>query len=393
MAKRRGNSEGWIKQVDGVWRGSVRLGYVSGKLVRKWVQGSTRTEVQQKLRALVRKKERNEPLDNAKKTVASFMAEWLDVQVKPTRSPSTYRGYEQTSRMYIEPMLGRIPFDRLSGKDVQHMLNQLHDSGLSPASVKNVNATLKSALSRAMKWGMIDRNAAKLATPPKQIKYHPHPLTAEQADRLLQFVANHRYEAMFYLALMMGLRRGEILGVRWSDIDFALGVLRVRQALQRIPRQGVQVQQVKSEKSRRNIPLPPIVMRALLRRQDRQQQERKASGTRWKQDSDFVFTSRDGARLMTEEPTRHLNEALDGAKLPHVRFHDLRHSAASLLLSKGVPMKVIQEIMGHSSFQITADTYSHLVSGELKAAMQTMDDLFSRPRAGGEVADQKGTIQ
>jgi integrase len=383
MGKKRGNREGTIMKYEGGWRGAVWLGYENGKEVRKYVRGKTRAEVVSKIKALVTKKEKHEPLSTTRRTVGQFINEWLEIQVKPNLSPSTYRGYEQTARMYIIPALGRIPLDRLTGKEVQECLNKMAEDGLSPTSVKNVNATLKSALSKAQKWGYIDRNAAKLATPPKQQKYQAHPLTVDQSERLLASVANHRWEALFYLSLMMGLRRGEVIGLRWSDIDFnvdfTVGMLHVRQSLQRIPKNGVLQQQVKSVTSRRHIPVPSACLQALVRRLSRQQEERKAAGEKWKQDGDFVFTSCWGGRIMPEEPTRQLDIVLKQMGIPHVRFHDLRHSTASLLIAKHVPMKVIQEILGHSTFQITADTYSHLVSNELSDAMKAMDDLFSKP--------------
>ena len=181
------------------------------------------------------------------------------------------------------------------------------------------------------------------------------------------------------IALLMGLRRGEVAGLRWSEIDFNEGMLHVRTALQRIPGKGLQLQGVKSQKSHRHSPMPALCIAALQRRRQMQLEEKRAAGTKWKQDSDFVFTSRYGARIVIEELTRELDKALELAKLPHLRFHDLRHSTASLLIAKGVPLKFVQEILGHANFQITADLYTHLLPSQLRDAAQTMNDIFEKP--------------
>jgi integrase len=370
-------SEGSIYQIPGGWRGAISLGYVNGKLMRKVIRRKTHAAVAEELRKLLTKRDKNKPIITTRRTVAQFMQEWLDVYVKPNLSHLTYRGYEQTTRMYITPMLGRIQLDQLNGAEVQACLNACRKKGLSPTSVKNINATLKTALSTAQQWQYIEINAAKNATPPKQVKYKAHPLPAEDADRLLRFFLGHRYEALYYLALMMGLRRGELIGVQWPDIDLKTGQMHVQHSLQRITGVGMTLAEVKTEDSESIVPIPALCVEALLRRQLIQEQEQVTAGAKWKQDDNFVFTSRHGRRLHAEKPIRDLKKALVALKLPDVRLHDLRHSTASLLLAKRTPMKVIQAIMRHSSFQITMDLYSHLAPSELKDTAQTMNDIFT----------------
>jgi integrase len=391
---KRGNNEGSIYAVPGGWRGSISIRCLDGRTKRKTVQRQTRAEVSRELNKLLRKKETNQPMTSARRTVGQFMNQWLEVHVKPNKAPLTYRGYEQTARMYIYPVLGRIPLERLNGQDVQRCLNKASEDGLSPTSVKAINSTLKTALSTAQRWQYLERNVAKDATPPKQVKYQAHPLTEEQGDRLLAVVAGHRYEAIHYLGLMMGLRKGEVAGVGWSDIDFVKRRMQIRHGLQRIPGKGLVRRGVKTDDSAASIPIPKMCLDVLLRRKMIQEQEFIAAGAKWKQDEDFVFTSRYGARIVIEELTRELNAALDLAKLPHVRFHDLRHSTASLLLAKGVPMKVVQEIMRHANFTITMDTYSHLLPSALEDAARVMNDIFSPPVATPVATPQrKETIQ
>ena len=221
-AKRRSNHEGTIWRTDSGYRGRVALGRdpITGKVTHKWLRGSTRAEVVDAIQELKGKADKKRPLPNGKRTVEQYMLEWLDVHVRPSKAPSTLRMYEQHVRSTIIPALGHIQLDRLSGVEVQRFLNALYDSGKSPTTVKNFNATLKSALTTAKRWEYVDRNAAKDATTPKQIKYKPKPLAAAQGIKLLNVVIQHRYEAVFYVALLEGLRRGEVAGLQWDDVDF-----------------------------------------------------------------------------------------------------------------------------------------------------------------------------
>ncbi len=189
--------------------------------------------------------------------------------IKPCRAYSTWRGYEQHIRSRLIPALGRFRLDRLTGIDVQGCLNSASEDGLSPSSVRSINATLKSALSTTEDLDLVDGNAAKKARVPKQIKYRPKPLTADQGIRLLNVVLPHRYEAAFYVALLQGFRRGECSALRWSNIDYATGSLSVNASLQRVKDEGAVLLPVKSEASERKIPLLPIAAAALRRRKER----------------------------------------------------------------------------------------------------------------------------
>jgi integrase len=375
--KRRANGEGTFWQEGNGWRGRISLTDLrTGKPTIKLVRGRTRAEAVDKIHEFKESVKQGKQIGN-KRTVEQHLLEWLEVHVKPNKAYSTYRGYEQHIRARLIPALGHFRLDHLSGIDVQRCLNDAQKDGLSPTTVRGINATLKSALSTAKKWGCIDRNAAKDATPPKQITFKPKPLTAAQGIRLLNVVTEHRYEGCFYLGLLEGMRRGEIAGLQWLDIDFDLALIRVRGALQRVKGQGAVLIGVKSEDSEREIPLLPVVAAALRRRKERQEQERREAGKNWKQDEQFVFTSRDGHRIMPEDLHRDLQPALELAGLPRVRFHDLRHSAAHTLKALGADLKLIQMILGHSSIQITADLYlKGGISPEVRAATQKLNDAF-----------------
>ena len=381
--KTRGaNRSGWIKKYGDKYRGSISLGRdpKTGKLVRKWITRKTQREVSAALNKLNNKAKKGQPISAAEQTLGAYMAGWLE-NVRRTKATHTYRSYEQTSRCYILPELGGAKLEELNGPQVQRFLNALADSGLSPASVRNVNATLRTALTAAIGDELIDRNASKIARPPKQVRYEAKFLALEDAKKLFAAMAGHRYEALIVVTTMMGLRRGEVCGLRWSDIvfadDYTWARMTIRQAMQRtLDGTGQQLADLKSKSSRRNPPVPKMCIDALLRRQAMQEQEKLDAGKNWSNPQNFIFTSKFGAPIVIEKCGRELDAALERAGLPHCRFHDLRHSTASLLISLGVHLKVVQEILGHSNFSITADVYAHLMPTQHEDAMRKLDDAF-----------------
>jgi len=368
-------SEGSIYQVPGGWRGAISLG--NGK--RKTVKRKTRGEVAQEIRKLLTLRDRNKPISTSKRTVDQFLQQWLDVHVKPNRAALTYDSYASAVARYIVPTLGRIKLDQLTGAQVQMCLNECTKQGCGPKYVRNISGALKSALSTAQVWQYVERNVAKDATPPKQVKFKPKPLTAEQADKLLNWLraTEHRFEALYHLALMMGFRRGELLGLQWSDIDFSRGTIHIQHNCQRNKGKGMVLTCVKSEDSDANVPMPPLCIAALLRRQIMQERDRVAAGPKWEQHAQFVFTSPRGKPLLPNQPLNELRQAMAVNELPEIRLHDMRHSTAQLLLLRRVPMKMIQAIMRHSTFQITMDLYAHLAPTELRETAQTMNDIFT----------------
>jgi integrase len=238
-------------------------------------------------------------------------------------------------------------------------------------------------MTRAVKWGKLAINPAKNAESPKQRKYTASPLTLKQAEALLKAVEGDRYEAIFTCAAL-GLRRGEVLGLTWTNIvlndSCSAGVLNVARTLSRIKGKGLVLCDVKTQKSRRTIRLPRFAIEALLRRQMIQEQERINAGEEWKE-TDLVFTGGTGGPLMPEKINELHRDALERAKLHHVRFHDLRHTAATLLLSKKVPMKMVSEILGHSTFQFTMETYGHVVENMRDETTEAFDQMFGEKRA------------
>jgi integrase len=233
---------------------------------------------------------------------------------------------------------------------------------------------LRRALGQAEKWGLVARNVAKLAQPPAYRRPQMQALDAAQANRLLAAASGHRLEPLFRVALALGLRQGELLGLPWREVDLDRRELRVTQALQGVDHALILVPR-KSERSRRVLPLPPFLVDALRAHRVRQIEERLAGGEHY-HDSGLVFTSRTGAPLDERNVTRIFQRFLAAAELPLVRFHDLRHSCALLLLAQGVAPRVVMEILGHSQISITMDTYSHVMPALSQDAVERVAALF-----------------
>lgn len=245
------------------------------------------------------------------------------------------------------------------------------------ASFHNV---LHKALDNAVRWRIIAYNVCDLVSPPRRKHYEIQPLNEEQIQQLLAAAHNHPQEALFILALATGMRRGELLGLKWRDINLATGILQVCRILTRVPTKvegrGFVEAEPKTEKSRRSIVLPPFALEALKKHRVQQIEKKLKAGPKW-QEHDYVFCTSLGTHL---HPDRDVLVALKGllkqANLPPIRFHDLRHSAATLLLSVGVHPKVVQEILGHSRISMTLDVYSHVLPNIQQEAMQKLNKVL-----------------
>ena len=377
MAKRRGSGEGSIFQrKDGRWCGQIWLGYKqNGSPSRKMVYGKTRSEVSETLKRLLRDQQMGLRIESDRQTVGSFMTDWLENTVKAKNKQLTLRSYDWIIRIHITPQLGKVPLVKLTPQRLQQFINERHASGLSATTVRHINATLRAVLSQAQRWQLVHQNVAKLVTLPRGTRYLPSILTTEQAKSLLEFLEGHKHEALLNVALTMGLRRGEVLALRWSDVDLTSRSLTVQHSLERVRGKGLQLSEPKSARSKRSLTIPQICAHALAKHKVRQEKLRSWAGTKWKE-GDFVFTGEVGKPLHPDDVSRLLPKILEEAKLPKVRFHDLRHSCASLLLALGVPAKLVQETLGHSSYQLTMDTYSHMIPALRNEVADRIDEIF-----------------
>jgi len=302
--------------------------------------------------------------------VRSVLLRWLE-DTRARVRPRTYERFEGIVRLHILPSLGPIRLDRLAPQHVQALLNRKSEEGLAPQSVKHIRTVLGMALNRAVRWQLIPRNVAALTDAPKIERKPVKPLSPEEAQRLLLAAKGHYLEALLSVAVALGMRRGEVLGLSWSDIDLESGQIRVNKSLQRVERK-LQLVNPKTNQSRRVIALPDVVVRALKRHKARQLEQRLAAGANWVE-AGLVFTTRKGTPLEPRNVVRDFKHLLKRADLPETRFHDLRHTAASLLLAQGVHPRAVMEILGHSRISLTMDTYSHVMPATLRDAAESMD--------------------
>ncbi len=377
MAKRRGHGEGTTYQrEDGLWVGSLTLGYEGGKRRRKYLYGKTQREVLLKLSPVRHAQQQGVSLlTDERQTLGQYLERWLEDSAKPTIRAKTYASYAQLVRLYLLPELGCVQLTRLTPRDVQAFLNRRLEAGLSARTVQYTHAVLRRALNQALKWGLVQRNVAALVDAPRVRRPEAKYLAPEQALTFIDSVRGDRLEAAYVVAILLGLRPGETLGLRWTAIDLEAVTLSVQVGLQRVEGK-LELVETKTLRSRRTVPLPALVSAALHAHRVRQLEERLAAGDLW-QDTGLVFTNVQGKPLAEEWVSKCFHKALTRAGLPSVRLYDLRHTCASLLLVLGVPMRVVMEILGHSQISMTANTYTHVIPQLERDAADRLDAFFA----------------
>jgi integrase len=383
-SRKRGQGEGSIFQrKDGRWAAALNLGWENGRRKRKHFYGATAAAVQEQLLKARSDHSRGLPIAIERQTVAQFLDHWLEHTLKAQAKPRSFESFSTITRLHIKPALGGIQLHKLAPQHVQKLLDEKSKNGLSPQTVTNIRTVLRSALSQAVKWSLVSRNSAALVNAPRIPHKNIKPLDSEHARTFLDAAKGGRFEAIYVVALTLGMRRGEVLGLRWSDVDLERRALRVSQSMQRIatgPDSGkkseLRATETKTDGSRRTIALPDSVVRALKAHRVRQLQDRLAAGLSW-QDTGLVFANRTGKPLEPIVLHRDYKDLLEAAKLPTMRFHDLRHSAASLLLAQGVHPRAIMELLGHSSITVTMNTYGHVLPAMMREAADKMDAILA----------------
>ncbi len=380
MAK-RGNGEGSIyRRNDGRWVGEMTI---EGRQ-RKFVYGKTRKEVQEKLRTAIQEKQEGVvPTGTARQTLEQFLLDWLENSQKQSVRPRTYERYREIVQLHIVPVLGSQRLQKLSAQHVQAFYTKKVNDGLSPSTVEVFHCVLHKALDTAVKWGLVPRNVCDLVSPPHRESFEIKPLDAEQAHALLSAARGHRLEALFILAIATGMRRGELLALKWQDINFSTGTLQVRRILTRFPEKGFVEAEPKTQKSRRNVVIAAFALDALRKHRTRQLETKLKAGSSW-QEHDYVFCTSVGTHLNpSKDVLDELKKLLNQAGLPDIRFHDLRHSAATLLLSEGVHPKVVQEMLGHSTISMTMDVYSHVLPSMQQDAVNRLNTVLGNRKDEG----------
>ncbi len=422
--RRRGRGEGSITQrPDGRWVARADLGWEGGRRRRKAVYGRTRREVAEKLTRVLRDVQQGATLPDERQTVSQFLTRWLDDKRTRLR-PRAWATYEQAVRLHLVPGLGKIALARLTPAQLDAWFREHQQNGASPRAIRYARSVLRAALNQARKWCAVSVNVAELVEAPRHQAREIQPLTPEQARKLLESAKGHRLGGVVSVATALGLRLGEALGLRWADVDFDAGTLRVKQALERsggdsaarrpliverrelrkriaaAPKRSAERRELrarlnalrerwrtvratlkttepKSTRSRRTIRMPAVVVAALKAHRTRQLEDRLAAGGTWS-DSGLVFTSPIGTALEPRNVTREFHALLASADLPMVRFHDLRHTAATLLLAQGVDPRTIMETLGHSQISLTLNTYSHVLPALQADAAAKLDAILTR---------------
>ena len=382
---KRGNGEGSIYQDnDGRWRAVVDLGWRRGQRRRKYLSGRTRAEVAGKLRKVLDEQDAGLEIstDGLAPTVEAWLTHWLDKIAARKLRPSTlatYRGYVNNR---IVPNIGRHRLDQLQPEHLERLDAQVHDEGLAPATALQIHRIISRALKVAMQRGKLHRNVATLVDVPSVSREEIKPLDARASRAVLDAAIGRRNAARWSVALALGLRQGEALGLPWDAVDLDAGTLTVRQALQRQRGGGLVIIPPKSRASRRTIPLPAQLVDALRAHRTQQLTERFAGGSAWV-DSGLVFTTVVGRPVDPRADHREWQELLKSAGVAPARLHDARHTAATLLLTQGVPARVVMELLGHSQITLTLGTYTHVVPEMARDAADRMGNLLWGDDASG----------
>jgi integrase len=392
MSRKRGNHEGSVYKIQkngrSLYRAAITVGTNSdGKPKRKTFTAATREEAKNLLNEALHKQAHGLPVAPERQTVAVYLKRWLTEFKESQTRYSTLERYKQLIGRHIEPALGKIILSKLTGLDVQTMMNAALKSGLSPRSVQYIHTTLRQALDQAMKLDLVERNVASLVDPPSVSRHEITPFDQDQTLDFLKAIDGHRFQCLFLVALATGLRQGELLGLRWQDLDLKAGVLNVRHGLQRQQGKLVLIE-TKTEKSRRALPLAPIAWDALKAQLYTEKRLRSAHGGDWNADG-FVFTSKTGTPLDATNVSHEFRKLLATTKLPQIRFHDLRHTCATLLLLQGVDMNTIKDILGHSQISLTMNTYAHVLPIMKRDAAQRLNDVLTQPRDERRTQERK----
>ena len=379
MARKRANGDGSIrKRKDGRWEGRYVVGRDpdTGKMVTKNVLGKTQAEVKEKLRKAIDDSRQLDYTKEGKYTVGQWLDEWFEAYAKVKVRASSHQTYKGYIENHIKPNIGDIPIEKLTSLRLQKFYRKLltegrvpriesenQPKGLSAKTVRNIHQVISSAMSMAVKHKLILSNPAEGCELPKVEHKEMHTIPAEQLGAFLREAKESGVYELYYLDLATGLRRGELLGLKWDDIDLDQGVIHVRRQVYRIDGEVREVP-LKTKHSYRSISISKDAVELL-----REMKTRRAS--------EYVFPSPTGGPISPDSVLNMLHRVLKRAGLPAVRFHDLRHSFATLALQNGVDIKTVSGMLGHFSAGFTLDTYAHVTTAAQKEAANTMGNVLN----------------
>jgi integrase len=347
---------------------------VSGKRRQRAETFRTRKEAEAELAKWIADIERGTAVDAARISLGEYLTGWLD-SLREGVGPATRRRYNDLLRRHVIPHVGHVPMAKLAPQHVRQLQSDRLDAGLSSTTVAFLHATLHRALKDAEVDGLIPRNVAKHVRPPRRVRPEYKTWTAQQAAAFLAAAEEDDYAALWRLALLTGMRRGEILGLRWEDVDLDKGALAVRRTLSRGATARYEPHAPKTASGRRSVALQGSAVEALRRHRTAQLEHRLLVGAAY-QDQGYVFTTPEGRPLHPNTVALHFSRVSDRAGLPRLRFHDLRHTSATLMLANGEHPKKVQERLGHANISITLDRYSHVTMDMQREAAERLDALL-----------------
>ena len=379
MAKKRANGDGSIrKRKDGRWEGRYVVGHdpITGKMISRNVLGKTQAEVKEKLRTAIENSKRLDYTQTGKYTVGQWMDEWFEAYAKVKVRPSSHQTYKGYIENHIKPNIGDIPIEKLTSLQLQKFYRLLltegrvpriesekQPKGLSAKTVRNINQVISSAMDMAVRHKLILSNPTEGCELPKVEHREMKTLPAERLGAFLREAKESGVYELYYLDLATGLRRGELLGLKWEDIDLQNGVIHVRRQVARVDGE-VKELPLKTKNSYRNISISQDAVAMLT--------EMEAHRS-----SDYVFPSSTGGPISPDSVNNMLHRVLKRAGLPSIRFHDLRHTFATLALQNGVDIKTVSGMLGHFSAGFTLDTYAHVTTSAQKEAARTMGNVLA----------------
>lgn len=349
----------------------------SGKRKRKWYSGfDKKPEAEKALPDLLKKAQNGILIDPKKITVQEFLEDWLENQCKPRLSRTTLEGYQIHIEKYISPALGKLQLQKLHPMQLNKFFSGLLQEGrLSSTTVRSIYRTISSALNHAVKMQLIERNPLQFVDCPKKAKSPGKALEPEGILQIMQAAKETEFEVPIHLAASLGLRRGEILGLRWSDVDLKKGYLQISQALARVSKE-IFFKDPKTEESQRKMYLPKGLIALLLTHIEKQEEMKKFLGPEYK-DSGLVVCRQNGKPWNPSTFTKRFQEFIEINKLPKIRFHDLRHTNSTLLMGYGkLSPKTVADWLGHSTTAMTEEIYTHVNDQMKKEAADIIERLL-----------------